>query len=462
MSHKTDLTEVSILRSIFILGAPTIATGFLHSAFNVIDMFFVGRLGPKALAAVSISGVVIFLLITVAIGISIGTLSLISRFWGSGHYRSAALVLGQSIYLSVFVSVFFSLAGWYSARPLLFLLGGRGEVLKMAVAYFRIISLGAGSIFLTVCFSSALRAAGNAVTPLIVMGFAVALNTILDPVLIFGLFGIPPLGVPGSALATVISRTFSLLILAALVLGKSFQFNLSGAFNSIRWPLIWRIVKIGFFSSMEMLIRSASALILLRIVAPFGTAALAAYGVGIRLRMTVMMPGIGLGYASGILVGQSLGADRPGRARRTTWFSLMIYEMLLIPIIGLFLIFPRRIVGFFNQDPQVLLIGEKFLVFIAISLLFIAFTVVLGKSLNGAGDTRGPMIITALSLIALCLPLAYAGSRAWGIEGVWAAILIASVVQGLMVTAWFERGKWMDQKRFNAENLKFKETFAVE
>ncbi len=446
MEIRNNLTEGSILRALFILGAPTIGTGLLQSAFNVIDMLFVGRLGPSALAAVSISGIIIFLLITVAIGISMGTLSLVSRYWGGRHYRSAALVLGQSIYLSLIVSIFFSFGGWYAARPLLSMLGARGEVLDMAVVYFRIISMGAGSIFVAVSLAAALRGAGNTVTPFKVMAFAVGLNVLLDPILIFGLFGCPALGVAGSALATVISRTIAVVILALLVLVGGVHFNLSGAFSSIRWPLLWHIVRIGFFSSLEMFIRSASALIFLRIVAPFGTAALAAFGIGTRLRMMILMPGIGLGYASGIIVGQSLGAGIARRARHASWLSLLIYELMLMPVVAIFLLFPKGIIGFFNRDPQILLFGEQFIFYIALSLFFMAFMIILGKSLNGAGDTRGPMMITAVCLIFIGVPLAYIWSQIRGVEGVWRALLVSSVLQGMITVAWFERGRWMKQE----------------
>lgn len=462
LRRPTGVTEGSLLRALLSIGTPTICTGLLHSAFNIVDMIFVGRLGPDALAAVAASGVIIFLLITLAIGISIGTLSMVSRFWGAGHYRLASLVLAQSIYLSALVSIFFCVTGWYSARSLLSMLGTRGEVLDLAVSYIRIICLGSGSIFITICFSSALRATGDAVTPFKVMFFAVLLNIGLDPLLIFGWAGFPAMGVSGSALATVVSRTLSMVILAALVLGRRAHFNLAGAFSSIRWRLIGQIVRIGFFCSLEMLLRSVFALVFIMIVAPFGTAALAAYGIGTRLRLMVMMPGIGLGYGSGVLVGQNLGAGRPARARRSVWLSLALYELLLVPVVAAFLLFPEAIVGIFNRAPGVLLIGRQFLVYIAISLPFTAFTVVLGKSLNGAGDTRGPMAITAISLVLLALPMAWAGSRLWGITGAWLAFPVASVFQGALITAWFRRGRWLTRPQLDIDHLLIGEAVSLE
>ncbi len=447
-----DLTEGSIFRSVIYLGIPTIAISLLQSGFNLVDMFFVGKLGPTALAAVTISGIVIALLITLAVGISIGTLSLVARFWGAKSYRQAALVVGQSFYISLLLSIFFGIGGWFGCRPLLCFLGGRGEVLELAVVYFRIISAGAWTIFIFVTFSSALRGAGDAWTPFKVMALGVVLNCILDPILIFGWGKIPPLGVPGSALATVFSRLVTTGLIIFLIGRDRTHLNLTGVFRRINLPLMGKIIRIGFFSSVEMLIRSLAVIGLLRIVSPFGTAALAAYGIGVRIRMIGMMPGIGMGYAAGTMVGQSLGAGLPDRARRSAWLAWKIYGILLLPVILLLLLFSENVVGFFNRDHQVLLIGKEYLEYTAIILIFLSFVLVLGKSLQGAGDTRGPMFITLISMLVMW-GLAWAGSELRGLEGVWQGILAASILNSLLILYWFRRGGWLRQKHM--ANLNF-------
>jgi len=316
-------------------------------------------------------------------------------------------------------------------------------VLELAVGYFRIISAGAWTIFIFVTFSSALKGAGDAWTPFKVIALGVILNCLLDPLLIFGWGVVPPLGVQGSALATVLSRLATVGLIFSLARGKDSHLDLSGAFKKISFHLMGKIIRIGFFSSVEMLIRSLMMIILLKFVSNFGTAALAAYGIGSRLRSIIVMPGVGMGYASGILVGQNLGAGRPERARRSAWLAWGIYELMLLPIISLLLIFPGSIVGVFNRDPQVLAEGEAFITYLAVSFLFLSLTLVLGKSLHGAGDTAGPMLITAVSLLALGIPLAYLGSLLNGLEGIWQAILGITIFNSLVITWWFRRGGWI-------------------
>jgi putative MATE family efflux protein len=393
--------------------------------------------------------VVIFFLITVAIGVSIGTLSLVSHYWGMGDRRRAALVTGQSLYLSIIISVIFGIGGYVAARPLLLLLGAHGEVLEMAVVYFRIISVGAASIFVGVSLSAALRASGNATTPFKVMAFAVGLNIVLDPLFIFGLWGFPALGVAGSAIATVISRAAAAAFLAWLVLGEKTHFSFQGVFNKLRWGTIGDIIRVGFYSSIEMLIQSAAALVILKIVAPFGTAALAAFGVATRIRMMLLMPGIGVGYAAGVMVGQNLGAGSPGRARHSSWLALLVYYVMLVPVVVCLIFFSYQVVRLFNSDPDVMRLGGNCIFYIAISMFFIAFTVIFGKCMNGAGDTKDPMVISAVSLILFGIPLAYVMGRFWGVDGVWVAILITSIVRGGAVLFWFERGTWMRRGQIN-------------
>ncbi len=442
MSPSRDLTEGSITRAIAHLGVPLIATSLLQSAFNLVDMFFVGRLGPSSLAAVTLSGIVIALLITAAIGISIGTLALVARYWGARRYREAALVVGQSFHLSLLLSLLFGVGGWFLARPLLGFLGGSGEVLELAVTYFRIISAGAWTIFIFVTFSSALKGSGDAWTPLKVMALGVVVNCLLDPLLIFGWGPVPALGVPGSALATVLSRLVTVAVIIYRTRPKRSHLDLSGAFGRVSFPLLGRILRIGFFSSVEMLLRSVAMIALLRFVSVYGTAALAAYGIGTRLRAVVLMPGIGLGYSSGILVGQNLGAGQPKRAHRTAWATWGIYQAVIIPLIAGFFIFAREVVGLFSRDPEVLLAGAVFIRYLAVSFFFLALTLVFGKSLNGAGDTAGPMAITGFSLLGMVGFLLWPGSAGFGLEGIWKAILGATALNGILMAWWFQRGRW--------------------
>jgi len=208
--------------------------------------------------------------------------------------------------------------------------------------------------------------------------------------------------------------------------------------------------KIGIFSSGQMLMRNLSAIALIWIVAGFGTVALAAYGIGIRLRMAVMMPGMGFGNAAATLVGQNVGALKPRRAEHAGWIVTAMYSLIALLMTAIFCAFARPLIAVFNADSQVVAVGASFLRWFSPTFLFIAFSIVLGRAMNGAGDTFWPMMITAVSMLALRIPLAWGLSIIWSENGIWAALAVGNVVQGLLFVAAFRWGRW---KRIGQRHL---------
>lgn len=256
------------------------------------------------------------------------------------------------------------------------------------------------------------------------------------------------MGVAGSALATVIARGVGLLFLLYVFMFRHPLFRLRIKDMRIDWDIIKRIARIGLFGSLQMFIRTFSALMLMRIVALYGTFAIAAYGIGMRLRMVVMMPGFGLAMATAVLVGQNLGAGKPERAERSGWIATGFYEIIVIAVATIFMVFSKDLVRVFNPHPEVIRLGTTYLHFVAITLLFIALSIVLGRAMNGAGETRSPMIITAVSLLVFQIPLAFILSQTLnlGTNGIWTGILISSIIQGIVMTLLFIRGKWKRKK----------------
>ena len=368
--------------------------------------------------------------------------SLVAQAIGGGHSRRAEVVAGQSLTLAIGLSL---LAGGMSvfSRPLLAVFGAAPDVVAEGAAYLRVVLGGSFAILLTVTFSAALRGAGDAITPLKIMGVGNLINIVLDPILIFGWLGVPALGVAGSAWATVISRAFSAALLAWLFFVNGHKhFSLRLGDLRPRARTIWRMSKIGVFSSGQMLMRNLSAIALMWIVAGFGTVVLAAYGIGIRLRMAVMMPGMGFGNAAATLVGQNVGALKPRRAEHAGWIVTAMYSLVALAMTAIFFVFARPLVAFFNADAQVVAVGASFLRWFSATFVFVAFSIVLGRAMNGAGDTFWPMMITGISMLALRIPLAWGLSVIWRETGVWATLAASNVVQGLLFAAAFRWGRW--------------------
>ena len=445
---NSNITEGKLSASIWKLAMPLMAGAILQDLFTLIDLFFVGRLGYIAVAALSISGVIIAIIMMVAIGISAGTTALIAHFVGKKDYVSADNTLFQAIVISIASSIAMALIGIFGTVGLLKLFGASTEIIPAASEYLKISFIWSIFIFLFIGLNQALRGSGDTMMPLKVLILANIVNIILDPLLIFGLGFFPRMEVAGSALATVISRAAGVIILLRhLLFGySSLHFN-RGMFK-INFPLIGRMLKIGFFASAEVLLRQLSFLLLLRLIASFGVAALASYGIVLRLRMAVMMLGFGMGIACAVLIGQNMGANQPERAMRSGWKALKYYEFITIPIAVLFFIFSPHIVSIFNNHPEVVKIGSNFLRFIAITLPFLASAVVFGRGVSGAGDTIAPAVITGISQLGLRVPVAYIMALAFGLgtNGIWLSINVSDIFQGLIMAWYFRRGFW--QKRY--------------
>ncbi len=430
--------------SLWKLSLPMMAGMVLQNLFSLADLFFVGRLGHIAVAALSMSGVVISVVMMAAIGISSGTTALIAHFTGKKDYKSADNVLFQAIVLSVICSLVMVIIGIFGIKELLHIFGATNEIIPSAYGYLKIGFVSSIVIFLFIAFNQALRGSGDAVTPLKILILSNLINIILDPLFIFGYGFLPRMGVAGSALATVISRAIGVFILLRhFIFGYSSLHFRRDVFK-INFLLIGRMIKIGFFASLEIFLRQMSLLFLIWLVTSFGNVCLAAYGIGIRLRMVVMMIGFGMGTASSVLIGQNMGAGNPERAEASGFKALKYYEFIIVPFSLLFLIFSPEIVGIFVHNKEVIKMGSDFLRFIAVALPFLASALILSRGIAGAGDTVAFAVMTAIAQLGLRVPLAYALVILFksGSNGIWTAISVSDVAGGLMMLWYFKKGSW--------------------
>ncbi len=454
-----DLTEGSIVKNLCYLALPMILGNVLQNLFNIVDMIFVGRIGPDAIAAVGMSGISLYMTFTAAIGIATGTVAMVARFIGEGKHSAAEHVTMQSLILGIFCSVGLAIVGYPLAEPVIQLLGAKGNVIPLGTFYFRIMLLGSFTMFLSYVLSSALRGAGDAITPVKIFALSTVLNIILDPLLIFGLWIFPRLGVAGSALATVIARGGGLAIFLWGFFTGRFIIRLNLNDLKIDLDIMKRIVRIGIFGSIQAVLRNTSGLILMRIVAFYDRAhvaeisaitaempAVTAYTVGMRLRMIVMMPGFGVANAVAPLVGQNLGAGKEKRAEQSAWVGVGLGAGIMIFIGIIYIVFASAIMRFFTQNLEVIGIGVVYMRIQAITYGFIGLSIILGRAFSGAGDTLPPMVFTGIALFGFCIPVVIVLANLLGIMGIWIGIAASNVVQATMMALWFLRGKWKQKE----------------
>jgi putative MATE family efflux protein len=454
-SNRSPLLSGSLAKALASLSVPMLLSGALQEVQSLIDLFWVGRLGPHAVAAVSMSGIVMFLLSPVAMGLMVGTTALVSRRVGAHQPREAGHAAAQSLLLSAGLGVLVSVVGWFLAPQVFPLLGVRvtdavqhgvdpAQIVRAGIGFLRIIMAGQWLMFiLLACFAS-LQAAGNARTPMICSLTATVANMILDPLLIYGIGPFPKLGVPGAALATVISQAIALIAALRALRRNDQGLTLRRASFRPDPAICRRILSIGLPGSGQLLLRSAMSAALMRIVAICGPVAVAGYGIGLRWHMFILMPAFALGNATATLVGQNLGAGQPDRARRSAWLASGMDAGIMVLFALLALVAAEPLVRCFTKDPEVVKIGVQYLRVVSPFYPAVAFGIILGRALNGAGDSLAPMVITAVSLWGIQFPAALLLARAVDPPtlGIWLAIAAGNVAHALLIAGRFHHGAW--------------------
>lgn len=448
VSNVSLLTSGSVWKGLMSLAGPMFISTTLQNAQNLIGLFWVGRLGSDAVAALAMSGTILMMLFPVVMGLATGTVAVVSRSTGAGRAGEAEEAAGQSLGVAMICGIVAGAVGWYWAGDICRLQGAAGEVAHLGTQYLGIAFLGCFTVFLLFIGNSILQASGNTVVPMRAMILATILNLVLDPIFIFGLLGVPRMGVEGAAVAMVLAQAAALVVvLRALAQGKS-GVRVRLADWQLRWEPAWRLMRIGIPSSGQMLSRSLMSVALMRIVAGCGTAAVAAYGIGARFHMLILMPAFVLGNAAGAMVGQNLGAGHPDRAQRAAWLATaMDAVIMLVCALGLTL-FAAPLVRMFDRNPEVVRMGADYLRITSFFHVFAALSIVLGRALQGAGDTLAPMVTTIIGLWGIQVPLAIfmAHHMVPATHGIWWSVAITLTVNGLMVGGWFMTNRWKRAK----------------
>lgn len=437
-----DLTTGKIPKTLICLAIPILMTYILQDAFEVVDMIFIGRLGAPELAAVAMSGNILRLVAVAGLGISTGATVLVSQSIGAKKQAEGEKIALQSLLLSVFFSAGICGIGYPLSAFSLRILGAEPEILQLGVPYMQITFIGLIIRFLSMTLNSIYRGAGDAVTPMLVLIFATFLNIVLDWLLIFGKLGFPELGIVGSAYATLIGRSTSVLIMLYLCFRGKGAISLKHVDWCVNFSEMGKVLKLGVFSAMQGFWRHFSRLGFLRVVASYGTSAVAAYAVCMRLRVIVMNPGFAIAGAVSPMVGQNLGACLVDRARKSAQVGNWLAVFVMIGIGVLFLFFPGFFVSMFTQDASVIRIAEVYLRYLSPTFGFIAMSLVLGRAMTGSGDTLSPMVITLISQCGIGLVLVVLLSYTINMIGIWLGIALSNVVQGLLMWIRYRYSDW--------------------
>ena len=442
---KNKFTEGKIFNSLLSLALPIIFANILQTTYQLIDTFWLGRLGANAVAAVSLSFPVLFLVLSIGSGLTLAGTVMVAQYKGADNQEMVDFSSSQSVFLILIISIILAIISYFSAGPLMRIIGAGPEIFADSVAYFKVSSLGFVFLFLFFIFQSLMRGIGNVMLPVYVILFTVFLNLILDPLFIYGYGPIPGYGVAGAAVASVVTQGLS----AAIGLFILFRGNNGIRINlpSMRFNIsnLRRTFKIGFPASVEQSTRALGMIMMVIIVTSFGSEVVAAYGIGARILSFIIIPALGFAIATTSLVGQNIGARKIKRAEKVANLSNQIAFFGLTGIGIIMFFFAENLTAFFiPNDPEVIRDGALFIKIMAPSFGLLGVMQVLNGTFNGAGFTKASMLISILSLWIVRFPLAYVLSynTTLGYEGIWWSFPISNLIAAIAAFTYFKMGYW--------------------
>jgi len=463
MKKQNNLTEGSVLKSLISLSVPIVLANILQAAYQLTDTFWVGRLGAGAIAAVSISIPVIFLLISFGAGLTMAGSILTAQYKGKGDQEAINHIAGQTLLMVFLVSVFLSVIGYFFSPYLIKFMGAEESVFLDAVSYLKISFMGIVFMFIYFVFQALMRGVGNVKVPMYIVLGTVLLNVVLDPLFIFGWGSIPAMGVAGAALATISTQGLSALAgILILFIGKK---DIYISINKLRFdfPLIKKMFLLGFPSSLEHSARSFGMIVMTFLVASFGTITMAAYGIGIRMLSLVVIPSVGLAIVTSTLVGQNMGAGKIERAERVTKISSLT-GFFFLTLLGIFMfVFAKEISSvFIPGETETIQSSTLFLRIMALTFGLIGVHHSISGAFRGAGDTFTAMMFSIILLWVFQFPLAYLLSKYTSLAevGIWISFPAANIIITALIYFWFQKGFW--RKKKITEEIKVLEEVSTE
>ncbi len=442
---KEDYTKAPLSRAILLLAVPMMLELLMESTFGLVDIYFVGKLGSAAVAAIGLTGSLIIVVFALIMGLSMGTAAMVSRRMGERRPEAAAVAAWQAILAGVLASVPVSVLGALFSRRLLGLMGGT-EAVVAGYGYTAVLFAGSVTIFLIFLNNAIFRGAGDAAVAMRALWLANLVNIVLDPLLIFGIGPFPRLGLVGAALATTIGRGLGVVYQLVVLFRGTSRVAITRA--SIRWDgqVFRRLLRVSATGMLQFFVATAAWLGVMRIIALFGPLVLAGYTISLRLIHFAILPSWGVSNAAATLVGQNLGAGHPERAEEAVLKTGFANFAMLAVIAVVFWNFADPLVGVFTTDAEVAARGVESLKILSSGYVFAGFSMVFGQAFNGAGDTATPTWINLFCYWFWQIPLAYwlAKPAGVGVMGAYWALVISGATWMVVGYVMFRRGKWKE------------------
>ncbi|MBQ4851443.1 MATE family efflux transporter [Pseudoalteromonas sp. MMG012] len=433
-----DILEGSIPRTLKRMTIPMIFGMITLMMFNLVDTFFISMLGTEQLAAVSFTFPVTFTVISLAIGLGIGTSAVIAKALGSGNIEEARFDATVALLMSAVFVFLLSLIGFLLIEPIFSRLGANQDVMPYIYDYISIWFLGSVFLITPMIGNSVLRASGDTKTPSYIMGLAGLINAILDPLLIFGVGPFPELGIKGAAIASVIAWSVAVGIILYLLAVKKRLLSVNPGQQGVL-SASKKILKIGFPAAGANMLTPIAMAVMIAIVASYGPQAVAAFGVGSRIESIASLVVLALSMTLPPFVSQNYGAQNFDRVKQAYKSSLKFVMYFQFAIYAVLLASSSLISRTFGNDPEVIRVIELFIYILPLSYGFQGVIILTNSSLNALHKPMNALVLSVVRLFVFYVPLAFVGSHFWGLQGLFIGAAFGNLLTAIVSYQWFCR-----------------------
>ncbi len=444
-AYRERILRGAIVKTMFWLAWPMIIANLIQMTYNLVDALWLGRLGRQAFGAPTVSWPLIMLFNAVGMGFAQAGMTLVAQYFGAGDREMSRKCACQLIALHTILALSISAIGVSTIHIVLKLMGVPSDVYPLAVAYSRVIFLGIPVAFLGFAILAILNSLGDTRTPMKLSIVSALINIVLDPILIFGLFGFPALGVVGAAIATIVARSFITIVGLYMIIKGIHGIKLQLECMRIERWWLRKVISIGIPISIQSSSNALGFTIMMSIVSRFGSVAVAAYGIGIRIIDFIQAFTWGLQRATSIMIGQCIGAELYDRAKRIARTAMLLISSILgIGALTIYLI-RDSVIALFVPDPLVIKEGSVFLSYFIWSIPFFGIFFVCNGVAQGSGHPKAmtAIAIARLWLFRIGLSILFALYLGMGSVGIWIAMTISNIAAGLLSLAWISRGTWL-------------------
>ncbi len=439
VQSENKMGYMPIPKLLFTMSIPMIISMLVQALYNVVDSAFVAKLSEDALTAVSMAFPVQNLMIAVSVGTGVGINALLSRSLGEKQFEQANLAARNGLFLGIVSYVIFAVLGLIGSRQFYLSQTNDPELVLYGTQYVFVVTVFSFGLFLAVLSERLLQSTGLTIYNMYTQGLGAIINIILDPILIFGLFGFPRLEVLGAAVATVVGQICGMLLGMFFNMKKNKEININMKGFRPHMPTIKRIYQVGVPSIIMQSIGSVMVFGINKILMMFTSTAVSVFGVYFKLQSFIFMPVFGLNNGMVPIIAYNYGAREKKRIMQTAWLSIGAAVTIMLVGLSIFHIFTEELLGIFEASSDMLAIGVPALRIISLSFSFAGYGIVVGSVFQALGNGVYSLMVSVARQLLVILPVAFVLARIGGLAAVWWAFPIAEIVAVIMSTVLLRR-----------------------